>query len=58
MADLQAARSVIPGPDEPAYVPAYEPPALVEFGHFSALTLGWFEGNVLKEGGEGLRWRR
>ncbi|MFC5148262.1 lasso RiPP family leader peptide-containing protein [Streptomyces aureoversilis] len=70
MADLQAARSAAPGSDEPVYAPTptptptptrepvYEPPALVEVGNFSALTLGWFEGNVLEEGGEGLRWWR
>ncbi|RKN45042.1 lasso RiPP family leader peptide-containing protein [Streptomyces hoynatensis] len=34
----------------------YEPPALVEVGEFSTLTLGWPEGNRLEEGGEGLRW--
>ncbi|MEU1819718.1 lasso RiPP family leader peptide-containing protein [Streptomyces roseifaciens] len=53
-ADLRAARSVTPGLDDPVY----EPPALVEVGNFSTLTLGWFEGNVLEEGGEGLRWWR
>ncbi|WP_160330215.1 lasso RiPP family leader peptide-containing protein [Streptomyces roseifaciens] len=68
MADLQAARSVAPGSGEPVQKPVheptptrepvYEPPALVEVGSFSALTLGWFEGNVLEEGGEGLRWWR
>ncbi|MFE5869239.1 lasso RiPP family leader peptide-containing protein [Streptomyces roseifaciens] len=65
-ADLQASRPVAPGFDEPVpdsmhaptptREPVYEPPALVEVGNFSALTLGSFEGNVLEEGGEGLRW--
>jgi len=34
----------------------YEPPALVEVGGFSELTLGWIEGNVLEAGGEGQLW--
>ncbi|MEU3753442.1 lasso RiPP family leader peptide-containing protein [Streptomyces olivoreticuli] len=36
----------------------YEPPALVEVGDFGRLTLGWTEGNVLEEGGEGQLWYR
>ncbi|MFI9237246.1 lasso RiPP family leader peptide-containing protein [Streptomyces cinnamoneus] len=52
MADLTVTRSGGPGPD----ASVYEPPVLVEVGDFSALTLGWPEGNVLEEGGEGLRW--
>lgn len=34
----------------------YEPPALVEVGNFSDLTLGWVEGGTLEEGGEGQLW--
>lgn len=52
MADLTVTRTGGPDPD----ASVYEPPVLVEVGDFSALTLGWFEGNRLEEGGEGLWW--